>query len=115
VVEKARAAREGKASIKGFEEESKLLEEVSAQTTARAEEGAKYVEGHPEVAQVDDDGLRHAPVGDDHEIVEVNDASGVHCEFHSPGGKRIRCPRVWEAEEIPTGEEMPGTWGVHAE
>lgn len=55
----------------------------------------KYIEENPPKVIINKDkpGQRRAPVGKDHEIVEKSLPSGIVCEFHSNGGRRVPCPR----------------------
>jgi hypothetical protein len=51
-----------------------------------------FVNEHPEAIEGNTPGKRRADLGDGHEIVEVEDATGIHCEYHSPGGLGVPCP-----------------------
>jgi hypothetical protein len=62
------------------------------------QKATQFVNEHPETIVEAKPGQRRAELGK-HEVVEVTDAHGIHCEFHSPGGPSIPCPTGWgEAE-----------------
>jgi hypothetical protein len=54
----------------------------------------QFVNEHPETIVDATPGKRRAELGG-HEVVEVQDVLGIHCEFHSPGGPPIPCPTGW--------------------
>jgi hypothetical protein len=59
------------------------------------ENATQFVNEHPETVVDAKPGQRRADVGGGHEVVEVGDIAGIHCEFHSPGGPTIPCPAGW--------------------
>jgi hypothetical protein len=58
------------------------------------QKAAEFVNEHPGSIVDATPGQRRAELGG-HEVVEVQDALGIHCEFHSPGGPSIPCPTGW--------------------
>ena len=61
---------------------------------ALTKDAVNYVEKHPETIK-GEPGKRSAEVGEGHKIEEVADPAeptGIGCELHSPGGRKIWCP-----------------------
>jgi hypothetical protein len=58
------------------------------------ENATQFVNEHPETVVDATPGQRKAELGG-HEVLEVRDGMGIHCEFHSPGGPGIPCPDGW--------------------
>ena len=52
-------------------------------------------------------GERHAPVKDGHKVVELRDAKGIHCEYHSPDNPIIPCPHGMGGAAPATVEPAP--------
>ncbi len=74
-----------------------FLNEIEYAAAAKVEkpgEAVAFVNDHPNVIE-GKPGHRRAKVNEEHEVVEVMDASkstGIGCEFHSPGGPAVDCP-----------------------
>jgi Domain of unknown function (DUF4157) len=85
----------------------KIVEVVPEQ---QIETALKHIQEHPEVIQAADrPGKRHAPAGEGHEVVEVSGPSGIVCEFHSMGRRRVACP--WPRGKGPkVGKEILDAW-----
>jgi hypothetical protein len=67
---------------------------VPGEFPKRPEDATQFVNEHPETVIDATPGQRRAQLGG-HEVVEVEDSLGIHCEFHSPGGPGIPCPAGW--------------------
>lgn len=67
---------------------------------------AQVVNEHPETIVDNTPGKRKAALKDHHEVVEVEDAGGVHCELHSARGPTIPCPKGW-GESAPKDAAAP--------
>jgi hypothetical protein len=93
------------AIAKGIDNELEfIVNEASKVEKKAALEAVEFVEKNPNVIEPGKKvGERRAKVGEKHEVVEVQDprTGAVHCEFHSPGGPEVPCPKQWREKEPP--------------
>jgi hypothetical protein len=87
----AKLARDIDVGVESFVNE---IDHAAAAKIEKPNQAVAYVNDHPNVVE-GKPGYRRAKVNEEHEIVEVMDASkssGIGCEFHSPIGIGTDCP-----------------------